>query len=117
MLFRSDRKLYNDYHHPVELIEKMADPTRFFRIVRDEETGEILAYFESKQSAQYTDTQVVQWIFVSEKVRQQLLAKKIWQEFEEWCRHKDYKSIWSFAALRNTISQQVHDNFMPKGMQ
>lgn len=113
---KDDRKLYNDYHHPVELIEKMRDPTRFFRIVRDDETGEILAYFESKQSTQYNDTQVVQWIFVSEEARQQWLARYIWQEFEKWCRLNGYKSIWSFVALRNTISQQVHETLMPNGM-
>lgn len=113
---RDDRKLFTDYHHPVELIEKMSDPTRFFCIVRDDETGEILAYFESKQSAQYKDTQVVQWIFVSEKVRQQWLARYMWQEFEEWCRLKGYTSMWSFVALKNTISQQVHETLMPNGM-
>ena len=113
---KDDRKFITDNHHPVELIEKMSDPTRFFHNVRDDETGDILAYFESKQSTQYKDTQVVQWIFVSEKARQQWLARYMWQEFEKWCRLNGYKSIWSFVALRNTISQQVHENLMSKGM-
>lgn len=65
---KDDAKLFLDAHHPVEIIEKLQDRKRFFTFSYNE-SGDMVGYFESRQSSQYSDTQVVQWMFVSEHER------------------------------------------------
>lgn len=65
LITREEQKDYIDWHTTESMKEKIADQTRFFRLIRDAD-GKIIAYFESKQHSDYADTQVVQWILVDE---------------------------------------------------
>lgn len=97
------------WHTQSELANKVIDPQRFFRIIRDEK-GNIIAYFESKQSGQedMEDVQVIQWFFVKEEHRERWALKVLWKEFIEWCEANNYTIIWSYTALQNEVSKDVH---------
>lgn len=103
-------------HQMGEMLQKIHDPSRFFRIIRNEK-GVVIGYFESKQNSIYPDTQTIQWIFIDEAYRWSGLARQLWDEFTSWCHENSYKSVWSFVALQNTISQEVHRKLMPSHMQ
>lgn len=112
----TDYRFYADAHTPEEIFEKTQDKKRWFiRYVQDK-SGGIIAYFESRKNPTYSDTQVVQWIFVSETERRKWIVPGIWQEFESWCRENRYKSIWSDVALRDTTAQKIHEILLPQSM-
>lgn len=55
----------------MELIEKIMDPERFFRIIRNN-SGKIVGYFESRQNYNHQTAfkeEVVQWVFIDEKLQ------------------------------------------------
>ena len=60
--------MYTREHQVGQILEKIQDPGRFFRIIRNEKNA-VIGYFESKQNSIYTDTQSVQWIFIDERYR------------------------------------------------
>ncbi len=97
---------FRSYHTVWELEEKLSDPSRFFRIVRNEH-GEIIACFESKQGS-IPSMQRVQWFFVLPRHQQKGILKILFQEFEEWCKINNYNIIWSIAALENRVSIKTH---------
>lgn len=100
-----------EYHLPDEMFEKLTDPTRFIRYVQDD-SGKIIAYFESRENPMFPDTQVIQWAFTDESVRKKGVIRKIWDEYMSWCREMWYKSVWSYAAKRNDTSIKVHEALM-----
>jgi GNAT superfamily N-acetyltransferase len=110
---QEDFDSYTSSHQEEELNKKAEDPTYFFRIIKDQNDN-VIAYFESKQTgkAYYSDTQCIQWIFIDEKHQGTGLARQMWTEFEDWCKTHGYKSIWSFVALKNTISIEIHRKLM-----
>lgn len=97
------------WHDSESLTEKIDDPTRFFRVIRDE-LWNIIAYFESKRhhDESMNDIQVIQWFFVHEWYRNQWALKSMWKEFVGWCEKNGYRYIWSYTALQNKVSQDVH---------
>ena len=100
---------YIDWHIAQSLREKISDPTRFFRLIRDT-SGHLIAYFESKQHSQYSDTQVVQWILVDEFHRSTGLSKILRREFYNWCQSHGYTSTWTYVHQNNAESQAAHEN-------
>ncbi len=104
---------YLSWHTPNELIEKMLDPTRFFRIIRDTD-GRIIAYFESKEHSMYKDTQVMQWMLIDEKYRKNGQATRVYEEFKKWCLENNYTSVWSYADIGNHASRKWHMKILPE---
>lgn len=94
---------------------KIKDSKRFFRIIKNTK-WDIIWYFESKQNGFYADTQTVQWILVDPEYRWKGIARKLWNEFESWCQENHYVSVWSFAAIQNTVSESMHKTLMDNPM-
>ena len=107
----ADRAFYVDTHAPEEFLEKMWHKTRFIKCTYDSQRN-IVAYLESRQSPTYSDVQVVQWFLTDENMRQKGEIRKLWSEFITWCEENWYTSVWSYSALRNEVSLQVHDALM-----
>ena len=99
-------KNFREWHTSESLEWKIDDPTRFFRVVRDD-FGDIIAYFESRGNPE-EKRQSVQWFLVDPKYRKNWILKSIWQDFEAWCRKNEYSSIWSVNSLENKVSEEVH---------
>lgn len=102
---------YIEYHLPDAMFDKLQDSTRFIRFAKDN-SGEVVAYFESRQDPRRPDTQVIQWFFTDESVRWTKVIRGFWNEFIKWCHEKWYKSLWSYAAKRNDVSIKVHEALM-----
>lgn len=109
MCTEEEEKNYIDWHTAESLREKISNPTRFFRLIRDT-SGDLIAYFESKQHSQYTDTQVVQWILVDQLYRKTGLSKILRREFYIWCQSHGYTSTWTYVHQNNAESQAAHEN-------
>ena len=58
--------MFLSWHQPRDLVEKILDPDRFFRIIRDD-TGKIIGYFESRMKDR--ETEVVQWVLIDASQR------------------------------------------------
>lgn len=59
-------RMFLSWHQPRDLVEKILDPNRFFRIIRDH-TGKIIGYFESRMKDQKTE--IVQWVLIDKSYR------------------------------------------------
>ncbi|MDD2745163.1 MAG: GNAT family N-acetyltransferase [Candidatus Gracilibacteria bacterium] len=104
---------HSQNHTIPELTEKIQDPVRYFEIVRDDRTGKIVAYFESRQTSQELDAhfgQFVQWIFVHPEYGANGLARKLFENFHDFCNRTGYKYASSVAHIQNLVSQEMHQN-------
>ena len=108
-----DREKFLSWHTQEQFSQKINDPKRFFRIIRDKKWT-IIAYFESKQSSEEDteDMQVIQWFFVKDEYRNKWALKSMWNEFIEWCRKNNYTIVWSYTSLQNEVSKAVHRKLM-----
>ncbi len=108
----TDHRFYTDAHTPEEILEKLQDTKwRFIRYLQDD-SGRIVAYFESRQDPRRPDTQVIQWFFTDESIRWTKVIRRFWNEFIKWCQERWIASVWSYAAKRNYISIKVHEALM-----
>ena len=98
-------RMFLSWHQPRDLVEKILDPDRFFRIIRDD-TGKIIGYFESRMKDR--ETEVVQWVLIDASQRRKWHSKKIWEEFFEYCKTQWRVVIFSFAKAQNEASCQMH---------
>lgn len=99
-----------NYHQPMELIEKIMDPERFFRIIRNN-SGKIVGYFESRQNYNHQTAfkeEVVQWVFIDEKLQGKWLSTKLWNEFFCHCEDRGIKYIKSYSRISNDLSTWMH---------
>lgn len=102
---KEEYRMFLSWHQPRDLVEKILDPNRFFRIIRDD-TGKIIGYFESRMKDQKTE--IVQWILINESERGKWHSKKIWEEFFKYCQSKWRTTILSFAKSENRVSCMMH---------
>ncbi len=103
---------YIEYHLPDAMFDKLQDSTRFVRFAKDN-SGEVVAYFESRQNPKLPNIQIVQWFFTDKSVRRNGEIRRFWNEFITWCQERWYSSVWSYTALRNDVSKKVHSVLMP----
>lgn len=100
-----DYEAFLSWHQPKELVEKILDPDRFFRIIRDTD-GKIVGFFESRNR---WELETVQWIFIEESVQGQGLGKKLWDEFFIYCSAREVKQVRSFVKESNVLSCWLHE--------
>lgn len=99
-----------NYCQPADLIEKIMDPERFFRILRSD-TGKVVGYFESRRvyhPKTVFEEEVIQWIFIDEKFQWKWLSTKLWDEFFQYCKNNRIKYIKSFSRISNNVSTWMH---------
>ena len=99
-----------NYCQPADLIEKIMDPERFFRILRSD-TGKVVGYFESRRvyhPKTVFEEEVIQWIFIYEKFQWKWLSTKLWNEFFCHCEDRGIKYIKSHSRVSNHISTWMH---------
>lgn len=65
---KEEYDMFLSWHQPRDLVNKILDPNRFFRIIRDKE-GKIIGYFESRKKDKTTE--VVQWVLIDKSHRGQ----------------------------------------------
>lgn len=102
---KEEYDMFLSWHQPRDLVNKILDPNRFFRIIRDKE-GKIIGYFESRKKDKTTE--VVQWVLIDKSHRGQWFSKIIWEEFFKYCKLQWRTIILSFAKSQNKASCHMH---------
>lgn len=106
---KEDVQFYLAWHTFSELLEKIIDPNRFLRIIRDKEER-IIGFFESKTHSQENNTHVVQWTLIDEKYRRSGIGSIFAHEFQEYCQSKWIEKIITFIHKDNKPSLAFREN-------